>query len=446
MFKNIRIGTKILIIILSTSLSALLCISIISYIEMLELTQYSQNSSIKLGMTSASESQKALLDQAKDSLLKLALEQAENIDSTFLRVQEELLIARDYTESLYAKSENFQGRDLPLPDETEKSVLSSKYMLAPGVNMTPDLKEEIKLISNLEYVLDPTIRSNSIFFNVYLGTKDGISYRHSTSNSYNKDYDVRKRDWFTSAMSKNRDIVWLDTYYDPFGYTVLSAAAAYQDGANNLRGVIATDLILDKVEQKIINTKMGESGFAFIIDSKGKYIVHPKYQEENFNTNAFATKDETWQNVFQAMAKGEIGIATVGGDMPYYVAYAPLNTTGWALGITIAIHEITKPAEEIESFILNSTHVTQEFIHNNLSNILLGFILLFALCAMALVFLSFILSKYIIRDIQRIINGTEVISNGNYDVEIKTSSADELGDLAESLNVMAKNIKRHNTM
>ena len=58
MFRNVRIGTRILIVILGIASISLLVISVISYTEMLNLTKYSQDANIELGIT-ASDTKRA---------------------------------------------------------------------------------------------------------------------------------------------------------------------------------------------------------------------------------------------------------------------------------------------------------------------------------------------------------------------------------------------------
>jgi PAS domain S-box-containing protein len=57
-------------------------------------------------------------------------------------------------------------------------------------------------------------------------------------------------------------------------------------------------------------------------------------------------------------------------------------------------------------------------------------------------FLSYYFSKSITRPIGNLVKGTEAISEGNLDYEIRTESHDEIGELANSFNRMACDLKR----
>jgi len=57
-------------------------------------------------------------------------------------------------------------------------------------------------------------------------------------------------------------------------------------------------------------------------------------------------------------------------------------------------------------------------------------------------FLSYHFSKEITNPIKKLVKGTEAISEGNLDYEIRTESHDEIGELANSFNRMACDLKR----
>ncbi len=56
---------------------------------------------------------------------------------------------------------------------------------------------------------------------------------------------------------------------------------------------------------------------------------------------------------------------------------------------------------------------------------------------------SLILSNLLVRPVQRMMEATQKVSDGNYDIEIPISSSDELGGLSNALNKMAKKLKAY---
>lgn len=64
----------------------------------------------------------------------------------------------------------------------------------------------------------------------------------------------------------------------------------------------------------------------------------------------------------------------------------------------------------------------------------------FAALLIGIIF-SILLVNYIIEPIQQLVTGVKSIGEGNYDVAIKLSSNDEIGDLTEAFNLTAKSLK-----
>jgi nitrate/nitrite-specific signal transduction histidine kinase len=59
---------------------------------------------------------------------------------------------------------------------------------------------------------------------------------------------------------------------------------------------------------------------------------------------------------------------------------------------------------------------------------------------------SLLLSNLLVKPVRRIMEATQKISEGDYDVEISTQSSDELGDLTSDFNQMAKKLKSYHDL
>ena len=144
------------------------------------------------------------------------------------------------------------------------------------------------------------------------------------------------------------------------------------------------------------------------------------------------------------MAAGKKGIsrAEVGGEA-YYIAYAPLSCTSWSLGVTIPISTVTAPADATKAEIDEYTETAQKHIHDTLSSVLMRFIILFALCTVVFVVFAFVLSGTITNPIRKLVKSAQNMGMGDLDTVIEIESRDEVGELAEAFNGMAKNLKTY---
>jgi sigma-B regulation protein RsbU (phosphoserine phosphatase) len=454
MFRNIKIGTKILCIVLFVSLLTLIIISIISYTQMLNLTKYSQDANIQLGITASEQSRTALLDQAEEYLQKIATEQAAEINATLEQINTEIAIVADFIESLYANPRSFTGKAVPHPQETEMGTASAKYFLAPGVAGTAGVREEVRRISSAEYLLSSVLDKNPLLHNVYLGTESGISYRYSRSNAFNPSYDPRERDWYTIAMSNPDEVVWLDTYLDSYGVMCVTCAKSYRDGSGNLTGVVATDITLESMIKGVLALQFGQNGYAFLLDSYGGYIAFPHHPIPRYNeppdeesgrvAEPLEEAEGPWFEALKRVLAGGYGAYRVEIDgEEFYDFAAGVSETGWTLVARILIDEVIAPANEIRREIDTVTDRSREFIREGLTDVLLRFIIIFAVSAILVVGFSFALSLAIIRPIEELAINVRRIGKGDLDAAIKVRGKDEIAELGNAFNTMVSDLKEY---
>ena len=394
-----------------------------------------------LEVTASDQSRQGLLDQTQTYLQKIVVEQASNSNAVLSQIQTEVAGMRDYVQALYADPNNFNGSNVPTPEQTEMGTASAKYILAPGVSLS-NVSSELRLISNSKYQFAATLANDTNLDNAYLGTESGISYRYSRSNAVTANYDPRQRNWYKQAMESPDKVVWVDTYIDPYGSVCVTCAAAYKGADGTPVGVVATDITLKNMQQSIVNTRIGEGGYAFLLDNKATYIVHPDYQTEGFETQPLKTATGEWKTTLEAMANGITGVSRAEIDgKEYYVAYAPLTATAWSLGVTVPISTVTEPADATKKQIDQYTSESQTHIRNTLSDVLMRFIILFTICTVIFVVFAFVLSGTITNPIRSLVKSVRQMGSGDLDTEIKVDGKDEIAELSEAFNGMAKNLK-----
>ncbi len=445
MFKNMKIGVKILLVVLVMSLGTLLVVFINSYLSMGNLTDEFQKTNITLGLTASDDSQEALQAQAEEYLGRIAQKQALYSNAQLVEISRMVTSLADYVEYLYDNADQYGGRELPLPDETVDGEASSKYMLAPGVVKTAALSREIELLSNCESIFGPLLEENDLLDNIYAGTVSGISYRYSRSNSYDPTYDPRERGWYKTASEHPGRTVWLDTYLDSYGNTCITAARAFCDEDGLVVGVVASDVKLQALLDEITTAKIGESGYAFVIDNKGTLIAHPQYFDEGFDSDLTAhvgqdSQSGNLETLVQANA-GLVGLTLDGVDS--YVAWHYLGQTGWRLCISVDKAEVIRPAVETKQTIDAMTDEAQETTQSTLSGIMKGFIIFFAAVGIVVIIISFAVAGSITRPIQKLARNVERIGKGELDKKVEVESTDEIGNLAATFNDMLDDLNDH---
>lgn len=445
MFKNMKIGIKILLVVLVMSLGTLFVVFISSYLSMGDLTDEFQKTNITLGLTASDNSQEALQAQAEEYLGRIAQKQALYSNAQLTEISRMVTSLADYIEYLYANEDQYGGRELPLPDETVDGEASSKYMLAPGVKKTPALDREIELLSNCESIFGPLLEENDLLDNIYAGTVSGVSYRYSRSNSYDPTYDPRERGWYKAASENPGETVWLDTYLDSYGNTCITATRAFCDEDGELIGVVASDVKLQALLDEITTAKIGESGYAFVIDETGTLIAHPQYFEDGFDRSLAAHVDKDSQSAdLDMLMDNTAGLADLTLDgVDSYLAWHYLDQTGWRLCISVDKAEVVRPAVETKQTIDAMTDQAQETTQKTLSSIMKVFIIFFAAVGIVVIIISFAVSGSITRPIQKLARNVERIGKGELDKKVDVESTDEIGGLAAAFNKMLDDLNDH---
>ena len=442
MFKNMKISIKILLVILVMSLGSLLVVFGASFYFMNSMVDEFEQANITLGINSSDIAKESLISQMEGYLEQLVQKQAQATNISLNTVNRVVTEAAKYTESIYADSSNFVGKEVPNPRDTEAGVACQKYFLVKGITPTPAIEKEVSILSNCEYAFDPLLKENELLDNIYIGTESGISYRYSQYNEYNEDYDPRVRDWYKAAMAQPDTLVWLPTYLDSYGNTCITAAMTYRDARGNLAGVVASDVLLQSVIDDIMSLKIGETGSCFVLNNDLSFIAHRDMSKPDFDTELKDHLDDyNFINMLRASDDGIIASTYEGKDS--YIAYSQLDETGWYFCATIETSEVTAPALRAKEESDKLTEATQQGMQDELFSTYRLFLIYFAIVGILITLISFAVTGTITRPIQKLTENVKAIGQGDFDRKIPLDSRDEIGMLSQRFNEMQDNLKAY---
>lgn len=205
------------------------------------------------------------------------------------------------------------------------------------------------------------------------------------------------------------------TYFSPWDYII--SASSYKTEFINL--VNTQDF-----NKNILSTIIGETGYMYVINSKGKLIIHPKQE----GVNIYDSVDSQGNYFIQEIIKNKNGMVIYPWKNPgeevarekivIYRYYEPMD---WYICSGVYINELVKPIHEMRFL----------FIATSL------FILFFA------ILISLLYSKAILQPITMLIGATETVINGNFDIQIINVRKDEIGRLTSIFNQMIRKIKQY---
>ncbi|CAH6855816.1 Methyl-accepting chemotaxis protein [Vibrio chagasii] len=228
-----------------------------------------------------------------------------------------------------------------LTQETEVAI--NQEMKNVSVGTTNYIADWLSTRSDMMLANEPTISSNSNsdrellitkqagqFLSVYAGFSDGTIAYGDKTESWPADYDPRTRPWYKDANTAS-DLIITEPYQDFDGSIVISFAKAF---SGQKQGVLAADLTVTSIIDTVLNVKLDNDGFAFLVDGNNNIVA---YSDEALSQKPLTSLNpELTANRVSQLIQNQT-ITTLAwpsqGDKLVYIANVP--NTDWSLGIVI---------------------------------------------------------------------------------------------------------------
>lgn len=179
--------------------------------------------------------------------------------------------------------------------------------------------------------------------------------------------------------------------------------------SNTFAGAVVERMNFFSIDDIVKNVQPGKSGYAYLIDTSGKYIL---------------TSNVGKPQITGPMSSSQ-GILYSGNSGTNYIsAFYPIKkyasqTDNWSL----VVEEPVKEAFEVTTKLRNYIIITVLF------------------SAVALLVLASIMTKLITRPIKKLVMKTQSAAEGDFVQDINIESRDEIGSLAASFNILLSNLK-----
>ena len=261
------------------------------------------------------------------------------------------------------------------------------------------------------------------------------------------DLDTTKRPYFTVAsplFNPNRLPRWTIPYVDAAGGGLVVTVAAPVYEGNDFVGVMAGDMQLAQITQQISSIKVGETGYAFMIDDAGRIIAMPDAgfkifgirpgdikSEEFFKFTLLGRGSYELQSVIRRMTAGGHGLLTIQvNGVATYISFYPLETNGYSIALVV-------PVSEMQTAITAARAETEQ---QKQATFRLAATLLIAMLVFAIA-VSLGLGKVIAAPIQRLTQVASQVSAGDLSVQAPITTSDEIGTLAFAFNSMTSRLR-----
>ena len=332
-----------------------------------------------------------------------------------------------------------------------------------GSTVPPRVANGINLIAQLAGTFEETTKKNQEFVASHLIMTDGYgSYfpnveavRHLPPVT---ELDLRDTNNYVLANPDNNPehkTLWTPVYFDDGGNGLITTVTTPIYGPqDSFLGVAGLDIPLDRILKRVLsdeaNTRSlpSQRSVSFLLDNRGKFIFFPVEQLDAFGIEVAIDK---FKNSFDLLNKGlmdsslpevrSLGAEILGSTkqssrfllrgVPYISSAELLPSNDWRLVTVIPEEAFLAPIKSITSVLTAKIDTLSKQFYLTAILFLLGSLLMTVL----------LLKRFLLRPLYQVTLASEQIRKGELDTKLDIDRIDEIGNLANTFNVMAKSLR-----
>lgn len=224
-------------------------------------------------------------------------------------------------------------------------------------------------------------------------------------------------DWANPGENNTRPKALYMTYFGPWDWII--SASSYRDEFNSLINV--SDL-----RESILSIQFGETGYSYVMDSKGNLLIHPKLE----GTNIFKSIDSNGHKFIQEMCRKKNGSIIYPWQNPGELKPRPK---------LVFFNYI----EELDWIVASSSYL-EEFFKPLTTVTVLTVLSVFLMIGLSLP-LTWLISSSITKPLEELIAGLSSVAQGDFSKRIRSSRRDELGKVASYFNATMHQLEDSNS-
>ncbi len=382
-FYNLRIRSKLLLFFITTFVISIAAGSTILYI----LIRKNVESNIEKELQSANNNILEIVNTAANvsirNHLRAVAEKNRDIASHF------------YSQAKRGSLSNAEAKDLARKVMLSQSIGKTGYIFVWDISKAP---------SSIPLAVHPKIQGKDVAYVDFV--QGGAALR----NGY------MEYIWKNPGEKKEREKAMYLAHFEPWNWVI--CASSYKEEFTNL-------INIDDFSHQVLSYRFGDTGYSFILNSKGDMIVHPQ-----LTGNYFDEKD----------AKGMMFIKKIcdmkNGRITYWWHNPGEQGTVERLAFFNYIPEL--------DWIVASSGYVAEFYHplTQIKKITLVALIITLLFVLPLI--SWI-SSHMTNRLKRLMDSFETGAKGDLTVRVESTAKDEIGQLAKYFNFLMEKLDLYST-
>lgn len=327
----------------------------------------------------------------------------------------------------------------------------SSIFIPTGVPVNESLVTDLNTSAYLDFYAPRIMENYPSLLAVYAIDTRGVTRYYPNINLASllpSDFDATERPYYSITaplFNPKRLPRWTIPYADATGGGLVVTIAAPVYEGNQFTGIVAADMQLSQITEQINAIKVGQTGYAFLLDDAGLVLSMPQAgydmfgirpgdinTEEFFKQTILGKGTVELQALVKRMTAGGSGLLIVDVDgTDTYISFAPVKANGYSVALVV-------PVSELQGAIIAARNQTQQQIRSATQT---AAIILIILLIMAIA-VSLGLGQIIAAPIRRLTQVATQIAGGDLSVQADATTRDEIGTLAYSFNTMTSRLRQ----
>ncbi len=238
---------------------------------------------------------------------------------------------------------------------------------------------------------------------LYIADENGTLI--TADDSSKKDSDPTSSEWYTDGLTRV-NMGFTDAYTNEDGDAVISASGILNDGSDTLK-VISADLSLDRISIIVNSFIEMDDAQAFLVNPKdGSILAHR--DSSMISTRLSDSGDAFLKDVGAKVADGDYSPTKIDGNM---TAFSEISGTDWIL----------------------VSYIPTSIIYKDVNKVRTDMILVGLISVLILAVLIERVIHFTIRPIKELTSIITSMTDGDFTVEVKTKSNDEIGRMGRGV-------------
>jgi GAF domain-containing protein/HAMP domain-containing protein len=449
-FFHFSIRTKIVLGILATGGAALGIFALLS-----------TNQTAQVTSTLSDRLETTVIDLAEEQLINTVDQQAALTEEAFRDVREEVeSLARNWTSLQNQKYALNQGGywsaetsliQLGGGQYGNSTTDPSSIYVPARLSLSDGLVADINASAYLDFYAPAILESHPSLLAVYAIDTNGVTRYYPNidlASILPAGFDATERPYYrisSPLFNPQRTARWTIPYVDATGGGLVVTVAFPVYVGNQFNGVVAADMQLSEITRQVETLKIGQTGYAFMIDDAGRILSMPDEgyklfgldpgsttEVEFFKQTILNTGSDELQAAVRLMVAGDKRLLTINDrGVEKYISYSPIRINGYSLALIV-------PVAELQGELIEAASQTQSQIQSGLR--LLALILI-ALLSISIA-VSLVIGQVISAPIVRLTEVANQIVGGDIHAQANVDSKDEIGSLAQAFNGMTSQLRQ----